>query len=466
MTRFVVTIDGPAASGKSTVARLLADKIGATFLDTGAMYRAVTWAALQDGVDLADEDQLAGVIERHAFAFEATRSDTRVFVDGTDITGRIRDPDLTANVRHVASSPVMRARLVEMQRQFAQRHDRVVTEGRDQGTVAFPDAAVKFYLVADAAERARRRKAELDAQGKEADFDQLRAALVARDASDENRAVGPLKPAADAILVDTTMLSIEKVVERLVHEVTQSGGRRTDNGGQRTEDGGRETEGLRHLSSVIRRPKYWWYWVARFICQVLTLLFFRYRVYGRRNIPARGGVILAGNHQSFLDPVFCGIGATRPLIYMARETLFRGFFGRLIHSVNAIPVHRDRADVGAMKMVIARLKEGAAVCVYPEGTRSADGRIAAFKAGFGLLCRRSGATVVPVLVDGAFECWPRHKTLFAPGPIMVWFGKPLLPGQIRLMSNEQLADRLTRTLRQMQHDARLKQGKQPYVYDD
>jgi 1-acyl-sn-glycerol-3-phosphate acyltransferase len=209
-----------------------------------------------------------------------------------------------------------------------------------------------------------------------------------------------------------------------------------------------------------------WYWVARFICQVLTLLFFRYRVYGRRNVPARGSVILASNHQSFLDPVFCGIGATRPLIYMARETLFRGFFGRLIRSVNAVPVHRDKADVGAMKAVIARLKEGAAVCLYPEGTRSADGRIAAFKAGFGLLCRRSGATVVPVLVDGAFECWPRHKTLFAPGSIVVWFGKPLLPGQIRSMTNEQLAGRLTRTLRQMQHDARLKQGKQPYVHDD
>lgn len=213
MTPFVVTIDGPAASGKSTVARLLAAQIDATFLDTGAMYRAVTWAALQAGVDLDDEAQLAGVIDRHVFAFEADEGVMKALVDGTDVTGAIRDPELTANVRHIAASPTMRTRLVEMQRQFARRHGRVVTEGRDQGTVAFPDAAVKFYLIADAAERARRRQAELEAKGIHADFEQLHQAIVARDASDRKRAVGPLKPAVDAIHIDTTKLSVEEVVE-------------------------------------------------------------------------------------------------------------------------------------------------------------------------------------------------------------------------------------------------------------
>lgn len=219
MAQFVVTIDGPAASGKSTVARRLAERIGATFLDTGAMYRAVTWAALQDGVDLADEAQLAGVIDRHAFAFEAVAGDMKTLVDGADITDRIRAPELTANVRHIASSATLRAKLVEMQRQFAERHERVVTEGRDQGTVAFPDAAVKFFLVADPAERARRRHAELMAKGLKADVEALREAIVSRDASDENRAVGPLKPAADAMCIDTTQLSINEVVECLTEQV-------------------------------------------------------------------------------------------------------------------------------------------------------------------------------------------------------------------------------------------------------
>lgn len=209
-----------------------------------------------------------------------------------------------------------------------------------------------------------------------------------------------------------------------------------------------------------------WYWVGRFACQVFTLLFFRYRAYGKMNVPRQGPVILVGNHQSFLDPFLCGISVKRLVTYMARDTLFRGAFGWVIHSVNAIPLKRDQADVGAMKLIIARLREGGAVCLYPEGTRTADGRITRFKAGFGLLCRRSQASVVPVLIDGAYECWPRSKTLFSPGPIVVCFGQPLTPDQVATMTNEQLADWCTQTLRRMQHDIRLKQGKQPYTYDD
>jgi CMP/dCMP kinase len=221
MAPFVITIDGPAASGKSTVARRVARRIDATFLDTGAMYRTLTCAAMQDAVDLNDEAQLIGVADRHRFDFEATDDAMRVFVDGTDVTDRIRGPELTANVRYVACSPPMRTRLVEMQRQFAQRYGRVVTEGRDQGTVAFPDASVKFYLVADAGERARRRKRDLEAQGIEANLDELRQAIESRDRSDESRAVGPLKPAADAICVDTTHLTVDEVVECLLSHINQ-----------------------------------------------------------------------------------------------------------------------------------------------------------------------------------------------------------------------------------------------------
>jgi 1-acyl-sn-glycerol-3-phosphate acyltransferase len=209
-----------------------------------------------------------------------------------------------------------------------------------------------------------------------------------------------------------------------------------------------------------------WYWVGRFLCQVFTLLFFRYRAYGKTNVPRKGPVILVGNHQSFLDPILCGIGVKRVVTYMARDTLFRGFFGTAIRSVNAIPVKRDQADIGAMKTVIGRLRQGGVVCLYPEGTRSADGRITKFKPGFGLLCRRSNASVVPVLIDGAYECWPRNQKLFSPGLVVVRFGKPLTGAQVAAMSSEELAHWCTATLRRMQHDVRLKQGKQPYVYDD
>ncbi len=210
-----------------------------------------------------------------------------------------------------------------------------------------------------------------------------------------------------------------------------------------------------------------WYRLARFICWLFCVVYFRFRVHGGKNVPQNGAVILAGNHQSFLDPVFCGIGVKRRLTYVARDSLWRfGPFGRLIGSVNAIPIGRDKADIAAMRMIIDRLRQGEAVCLYPEGTRTLDGRIAAFKPGFGLLCRRSKAAVIPVLVDGGFECWPRHKKLPSPGAIDVWFGEVLPPARVETMTNEELADHLTHTLRQMQHTARLKQGRKPYDYED
>jgi len=211
----IVTIDGPAASGKSTVARLLAQRIGAVFLDTGAMYRAVTWAAMRAGADAADVEGVLDLIERTAFDFVPQAGGMRVSIDGQDVTESIRDPEVTARVRIIAAAGPVRARLVDIQRAFARTADRIVTEGRDQGTVAFPDADVKFFLYADPSERARRRQAELQASGLPAHIDQVRRAVAERDQSDQARQVGPLIPAADAVKVDTTGLTIDQVVDRL-----------------------------------------------------------------------------------------------------------------------------------------------------------------------------------------------------------------------------------------------------------
>ncbi len=136
----VITIDGPAASGKSTAARLLARKLGASFLDTGAMYRAVTLAAMQAEVDMSDQDKLLGVMETSEFQFSLRDGKMLVCINGIDVTGQIRRPQITANARHIASSPKARGKLVQMQRQFASGRQKIVTEGRDQGTVAFSDA--------------------------------------------------------------------------------------------------------------------------------------------------------------------------------------------------------------------------------------------------------------------------------------------------------------------------------------
>jgi len=219
-------------------------------------------------------------------------------------------------------------------------------------------------------------------------------------------------------------------------------------------------------STIKEKRKMRWFRFARWVCKVFCRLFFRIRVYGRKNVPEEGPLLLVSNHQSFLDPVFCGIPLKRPLYFLARDTLFANrFFGWLISSVNTIPVRRGKADLSAVKTIIGKLKEGSGICLFPEATRTEDGKIASFKPGFGLLCRRGKAAVVPVVIDGAFECWPRHKKIFSPGSeIVICYGKCITAEQVKEMNDMELAKNLTDMLRRMQNDCRIKHGKEPLQY--
>jgi cytidylate kinase len=221
MADLIITIDGPAASGKSTVAQRLAKKLGASFLDTGAMYRAVTLAAMQAGVDMNDEDELLKIMQKSNFQFSAEQGKLTVCINGVDVTEQIRYPEVTANSRYIASKASLRAELVRMQRQFAAREKKIVTEGRDQGTVAFEDADIKFYLTADSHQRAKRRQAELQEKGSAENLERIQKAIEERDKNDESRTVGPLKPADDAIVIDTTNLTLEQVVEKVLRCVKE-----------------------------------------------------------------------------------------------------------------------------------------------------------------------------------------------------------------------------------------------------
>lgn len=221
MARYVITIDGPAASGKSTIARAVAQEIGAVFLDTGAMYRAVTLAAMRPGCDLSDEDALKKVLAETDFNLKAGPGQMSIFINGSDVTERIRDPEVTANVHHIASAPALRAKLVEMQRAFAAEQEKIVTEGRDQGTVVFPDAELKFFLTASPRRRAVRRAKELKAKGLPCDVGQIQQLLEERDRADTSRTVGPLLRAEDAVEIDTTNMTIDEVVTKLMRYVKE-----------------------------------------------------------------------------------------------------------------------------------------------------------------------------------------------------------------------------------------------------
>lgn len=213
--RPVVAIDGPVGAGKSTVARTVADRLQYRYVDTGAMYRSVGWVALQRGVDLRDAGAVAALARGIRIEFLPSPRGQRVTVDGADVTEAIRRPEVSDAASVVSTYPGVREAMVAVQRRLGETGG-VVMEGRDIGTVVFPDAEVKVFLDASPAERARRRYEEMQARGVGVDFDDLRRAEEERDRRDQTREHSPLRQAADAVVIDTTGLAVDNVAERII----------------------------------------------------------------------------------------------------------------------------------------------------------------------------------------------------------------------------------------------------------
>jgi len=212
----IITIDGPAGAGKSTVAKHLAKLLNISYLDTGAMYRALTLKALRQGLNLEDEDALANLAQKTKIDFaDDGQGGLKILLDGNDVSEDIRSLEVTNNTFYAARAPKVREILVEWQKALGQKHS-IVGEGRDLGTVVFPKATYKFYLDADANERCERRIRELKEQGKVFDEATLRKDLMERDQKDFSRAVGPLKKSSDMIIVDSTGLTVEQTSQKIL----------------------------------------------------------------------------------------------------------------------------------------------------------------------------------------------------------------------------------------------------------
>lgn len=215
----VITIDGPAGTGKSTVARRVAESLGLEVLDTGAMYRAVSLVAVRSGVDPADEAAVLAALDRHPVDVDTSVSPFVTTIEGVDPGDAIRGAEVESIVSIVAALSGVRSRLVELQRAVGDRSPRLVTEGRDQGSVVFPDATVRFYLTASADTRADRRVAQIRDRGDDADRGSILAGIESRDRLDASRRDAPLVRPEGAVVVDTDRLSLDEVVDRLIGEV-------------------------------------------------------------------------------------------------------------------------------------------------------------------------------------------------------------------------------------------------------
>jgi len=393
----IIAIDGPAGSGKSTVCKRVARRLNLFYLDTGAMYRALTYSALRQDVDLTDKGRLVNLANDINIDLKASKSGEQIiYVNGVDVTKEIRLPYVTNNVKFIAKIPGVRHRLVELQRKIAHDKD-VILEGRDTTTVVFPRADFKFYLDADQKERARRRFIELQEKGVSVAFEEILEEQIKRDESDINRSVSPLKKARGVIVVDTTGLTISDVVEVIINYVKK-------------------------FSSDWNL----WYAFMQLVSVIITALFFKLRTYGRENIPKRGGFIIATNHSSHLDPIIAGSRCPRQLHYFARLSLFSNkMFGWLIRSVNAHPIRRAGADKHALSLAEKLLKEGKGIVIFPEATRTRDGNLQKAKPGIGFIIGRVDCPVIPAYIHNTFKAMPRGSKWFKSVPVTVTYGKPI-----------------------------------------
>jgi CMP/dCMP kinase len=216
--RLIVAIDGPSGAGKSTLAKRLASELGFTYMDTGAMYRALALKVLREGVDLADDVAMARLIESTTVDLQPANGALRVLLDGADVAGEIRTPQVSQMASKASALPAVRARLLELQREMGRRGS-VVAEGRDIGTVIFPGAAVKIFLQASAAERARRRFAELQAAGQAVKLDETLREIEERDRRDSGRDLAPLRQAEDALLIDSSSMDADQVMAKVLEHI-------------------------------------------------------------------------------------------------------------------------------------------------------------------------------------------------------------------------------------------------------
>ena len=425
----VVALDGPASSGKSSVGAAAAKQLGYRFCDTGLLYRAVTWLALQRGVPAEHGDAVVGLAGEIRLEPDADGRLARVTVDGVDRTDEVHVEAVDVAVSAYARVPELRHALLERQRQIA-GDGRLIMAGRDVGTVVLPDADLKIFLDASPEERAGRRARErgIDPDGPEGR--EILAELRRRDELDSTRPVAPLRRAPDAEVLKTDGNAFEMTVEQVVALIrAREGTPREDPTRRRrpravlgairrgrpkpTEIMSRKTLLLRLGSAVIR-----------FIARLLA----RIRFEGDLSAIPPGALILAANHASSADPPLIGAFLNgrldRPLNWLGkRELLEIPIIGWAMRQAAIHPVDRRAADVDAFRTAMRILEGGNILVVFPEGTRSRDGALQEARDGAAVLALRSGAPVLPIGIADTDRFWPKGSLFPRPGrAVTIRFG--------------------------------------------
>jgi len=399
--KWTIAIDGPAGAGKSTVAKKVANKLKIKYIDSGAVYRAITWKGLEEKIDLHNKEALIELTKKIKIELKSKK---RVLVDNKEVTREIRKPIIDQNISVVAKNEGVRKQVVNLLQELSLAGG-VIMEGRDITTVVLPHADIKFYLDADMATRANRRYKELLAKKeKNIELQQIEEDIQYRDNQDKTRAIGPLRRTNDAIYIDTSKLTINEVVSAIIKKI-------------------KEFHRQNWQSKL--------YLILYIIAQPIFRILFNFRVIGQENVPLTGSVLIASNHVSYADPPSMGLALPREAYFVAKTQLFNYFFLRwFFKKIEVIPIKQAGVSPQTFRRIWNLLKEDKVIVLFPEGQRSYDGKLQPAKPGIGMIISKAiekcpQVKLIPAKILGTDKVLPRGEKWIKFHHIEVRFGKPI-----------------------------------------
>ena len=370
-----IAIDGPVGAGKSSVADDVAKALGILHLDTGAMYRAFAWYALEKGVSVEDEAALEALTHEAMPEVAYVDGAQRTSIAGQDVTDLIRTPEVSMATSTASKFAAVRKAMVARQQELAKTQD-VLLDGRDIGTVVLPDAMLKIYLTAAPEARAQRRYDEMIRKGQETTYEEVLADVIARDEQDMNREVDPLRPAEDAQIVDSTDMNQQQVVENILMRVNMKKGKKPKKTGKWLP--------LYRYGLPVVRP--------------LMRVLFPMTFHNLENVQQDAPAIMIANHTSMLDPVVLAMTNYRYHIrFLGKKELMKSkLVSWFFKWLGMIPVDRHNTDMAAIRACMKVLASGEMLGVFPEGTRHKEGVMEDLESGIALIALRSKAPLLPV----------------------------------------------------------------------
>ncbi len=407
-----IAIDGPAGAGKSTIAKAVAKQLGIIYLDTGAMYRATAYFALQQGIDVKDEVAVEKMFEAFEMKITYENGAQQIYVNGLNTTPYLREHYMSKAASDISALKCVRFKMVDLQREFAKTND-VVLDGRDIGTFVLPDANCKIFMIASPEERANRRYKELLEKGQTADYDTILKDINERDYNDSHRAIAPLKKADDALELDTTTLTIDEVIEKVISIVKEKTQPKVENAQPKAVEvkstnnevkinDGKDDENkeVKPLKKYKKRP--WVFRIFRAVMKPLALFLWPTKVINKENYKKFGGGLIMCNHYSKLDGVIMCSKMIKDLNVVIKVDAFEGadIANWFLSTMGGIPVRRGEADIAAVKAIMEVLKQDdKQLLIFPEGTRNkaGDQNMAPFKEGTARFAIKAKRPILPMI---------------------------------------------------------------------